>query len=236
MHGTLRYLIVDDDQLDRLAIETQASAFPFLHQLASCSHPLEALELVNRFRPDILFVDIEMQDISGIQLVSSLAGQIAAPIFITSHPEYALESYEQQAFDYILKPLTSERFRACVHRLRDFFELRSKAIAYDAYRQQDEMVIKQGHEKYRLALSDILYLEAMKDYTRVVTTTGHYLVLTTFSGMLEQLPEERFLRIHRSYVVNRQRITAFVGNTIHVLAHELPVSRQYKNVLRTIFQ
>lgn len=232
MQEKLTYLIVDDDDIDREAVATQASAFPFLHCIAVCSQPLEAIELTKRFLPDIIFVDIEMREINGLELVALLAGEVPAPVFITSHPEYALESYEQQAFDYIIKPLTPDRFKVCVHRLRDFFELRSKAAAYDVYKNNDEILIKQGHEKYRISISDILYLEAMKDYTRIVTRTAQYLVLNAISKMMEQLPEGRFIRIHRSFMVNRQHVSAFKGDTIHVLAHELPVSRQYRNILR----
>jgi DNA-binding LytR/AlgR family response regulator len=232
LHEKLTYLIVDDDDLDREVVAIQASAFPFLHCIAACSQPLEAIELTKRFRPDIIFVDIEMRDINGLELVSLLAGKVAAPVFITSHPEYALESYEQQAFDYIVKPLTPDRFKVCVHRLRDFFELRSKASAYDIHKNSDEIIIKQGHDKHRITISDILYLEAMKDYTRIVTLMGQYLVLNSLSKMMEQLPAEKFMRIHRSFMVNRQRVSAFKGDTVHILAHELPVSRQYRNILR----
>src|ERR1700751_1432218 len=122
MPATLKYLVVDDEEIDRLAIESYASGFSFLHIIAACSNALEAFELIKRFQPDIVFADIEMPGMNGIELIRSLSGQVAAPVFITSHPEFALDGYEVEAFDYILKPLTNERFTRCVNRLRDFFQ------------------------------------------------------------------------------------------------------------------
>src|SRR5580698_7907652 len=113
MNDTLKYVIVEDDEIDRLSVETEADKFPFLKRIASCSHPLEASELIARFHPDIIFVDIEMPGMSGIQLVKQLSAEKLLPVFITSHPEFALESYEIKAFDYLLKPLTAERFARC---------------------------------------------------------------------------------------------------------------------------
>jgi DNA-binding LytR/AlgR family response regulator len=232
MPEKLTYLIVDDDDLDREAVRDQASVFSFLHCIAVCSQPLESVELIKRFQPDIIFADIEMGGISGLQMAGMLGGLVPAPVFITSHPEYALESYAHHAFDFIIKPLAADRFSACVHRLYDFFELRSKAAAYDVYKSRDEILIKQGHEKHRLSVPDILYLEAMKDYTRIVTTTGQYMVLNSISRMMKQLPEGRFLRIHRSFMVNSERVSIFKGDSVQVLEFELPVSRQYRNMLR----
>src|SRR5689334_24923190 len=127
MSTTLKYLVVDDEEIDRLAIESQASGFSFLHKIAACSNALEAFELIKRFKPDIVFADIEMPGMNGLELIRNLSGQVPAPVFITSHPEFALDGYEVEAFDYLLKPVTNERFSKCVSRLQDFFQLRDKA-------------------------------------------------------------------------------------------------------------
>jgi len=110
MDHPLKYLIVDDDDFDRLSLETEADKFPFLRRVASCSHALEAAELIERYSPDVLFLDIEMPGISGIELVKMAGGKDCVPVFITSHPEFAVESYEIEAFDYLLKPLTADRY------------------------------------------------------------------------------------------------------------------------------
>jgi two-component system LytT family response regulator len=145
MNETLKYLIVEDDEIDRLSVETEADKFPFLKKIAACSHPLEAAEFISSFHPDILFVDIEMPGMTGLQLVKSLAGEKLLPVFITSHPEFAIESYEIEAFDYLLKPLAADRFARCALRLRDFFQLRTKAFAFEKEQESDYIIIKQGY-------------------------------------------------------------------------------------------
>ncbi|MEP6750425.1 MAG: LytTR family DNA-binding domain-containing protein [Bacteroidota bacterium] len=232
MSKALRYIIADDQEIDRLNIEAMASAFPFLHKVASCSHPLEALEFITRFEPDIIFVDIEMPDMTGLELVRMTAGKVPAPVFITSHPEFALESYEIEAFDYLLKPVNSGRFEKCALRLRDFFQLRDNAFAFGKEQETGCIIIKQGHDKYKIFLQDIIYLEAMKDYIAIITPEKKYLVLGTISSMQEKLPAEKFARIHRSYIVNKDKIQAWKGNKILIDNYELPVGKLYKNVLR----
>ena len=235
MPDVLKYLIVDDEEIDRLAIESEAEKFPFLQRIASCSHPLQAAELIRSYPPDILFVDIEMPDISGLNLVKMTMNKAMMPVFITSHPEFAVDSYEMEAFDYLLKPLSSLRFARCVMRLRDFFQLRDKAFAFDKDQETDYIIIKQGYEKHRLRLHDILYLEAMKDYTRILVTGKQYLVLSPLINMMEKMPAKKFVRIHRSFVVNVEKITEVSGNKVYIDTTELPVGKLYKDALNREF-
>ncbi len=233
MADTLKYLIVEDDEIDRLSVETEADKFPFLQRIASCSHALQAVELISECHPDVLFLDIEMPGINGLELARTLTAQ-SLPVFITSHPEFALESYEIEAFDYLLKPLTAARFARCALRLQDFTRLKAKAFAFEKEQESDVLLIKQGYEKCKLQLQDILYLEAMKDYTRIVVPGKQYLVLTTLSHMQDKLPPERFVRIHRSYIVSLDKIVSVKGNKIFLPSAELPVGKLYKNILKDI--
>ena len=234
MNDTLKYLIVEDDEIDRISVETEADKFPFLKKIASCSHALEAVELISRYHPDVLFLDIEMPGMNGLQLVKMLTALELLPVFITSHPEFALASYDIDAFDYLLKPLTADRFARCALRLRDFNELRTKAFAFEKDQESGVLLIKQGHEKCKLQLQDILYVEAMKDYTRIVVPGKQYLVLTTLSAMQEKLPPEKFVRIHRSYIVRVDKIVRVKSNKIYLPDAELPVGKIYRNVLKDI--
>lgn len=235
MSDLLKYLIVDDAEIDRLTVENEASKFSFLYKIASCSHPLEAFELINRFQPDIVFADIEMPDMSGIDLLKKLSGKVVAPVFITSHPEFAIDGYEISAFDYLLKPITSERFVKCIYRIREFFQLREKAFAFEKEDESNFIIIKEGYDKYKIPVQEILYLEAMKDYTKIVTASGQYLVLSTLTAMYEKLPADKFTRIHRSYIVNPDKISATKGNKVFIATHELPVGKLYKNQLEKMF-
>jgi DNA-binding LytR/AlgR family response regulator len=234
MASGFKYLIVDDEEISRLSVEAEASKFPFLTKIASCSHAVEAFEFISRFQPEIVFADIEMPGMNGLELIKSLSGQVQAPVFITSHPEFAIESYEIEAFDYLLKPISSERFAKCALRLHDFFELKANAFAFNKEQESGFIIIKQGYDKHKLSLRHILYLEAMKDYTRIVTDEKKYLVLGTLTGMHEQLPAEKFVRIHRSYIVNRDKIGAVKGHKIYINEYELPVGKLYKTVLSSM--
>jgi DNA-binding LytR/AlgR family response regulator len=234
MQEILKYLIVDDVEIDSRAIEALASGYSFLKKVATCQHALEAIELVPILKPDILFADIEMPGSSGLELVRHLAGSVSVPVFVTSHPEFALEGYEIEAFDYILKPVNPDRFGSCVSRIRAFYELRSKSFAFDKEKQSEYIVIKQGYDKYKISMHDILYLEAMKDYTRMVTLNNQYLILGTFTSMHDQLPADRFIRIHRSYIVNQHKIESVAGNRVFISGHELPVGKSYKYALEGI--
>lgn len=258
MENTLSYLIVEDDEFDRCSAESEAEKFPFLKKIASCSHPLQAAELIAQHRPDVLFLDVQMPGMTGVDLARLLRGQPILTVFITSHPEFAAEGFELEAFDYLIKPLTAERFARCAMRLWDFVSMRGKAYAYDQEQEAGVITVKQGHDKVRLQLAAILYLEAMKDYTRIVTKDRQYLVLTTLSDLLEKLPAQKFVRIHRSYAVNRDRVTAVMGNKVKLAgsgpgpagtsagpmgsgagtaanadpAMELPVGKLYRHVLK----
>jgi len=227
----LKYIIIDDEEIDRTVIETEAAKFPFLQKMATCENALEALEIIKQSQPDIIFLDIEMPGISGIELIRRKITDGALPVFISSHPEFALESYELDAFDYLLKPVSSERFATCAFRLRDFYEMRAKSYAFDSGQETNFIIIKQGHDKYKIAMNDILYLEAMRDYTRITTVEKQYLVLTTLSGIIEKLPTDIFVRIHRSYVVNKQNIDSVLKNKIIIKGNELPIGKLYKSSL-----
>jgi DNA-binding LytR/AlgR family response regulator/signal transduction histidine kinase len=232
MENTFRYLVVEDDELDRISLDVEAEKFPFLRKIGVCEHPLQAMELISQHQPDLLFVDIEMPGMSGIELLRLLKGQPFLSVLITSHPEFAVEGFELQAFDYLIKPLSAERFARCALRLRDFGELRHKAFAYEKEQESGAIVIKQGHDKCKVQLADIQYLEAMKDYTRLVTKDRQYLVLTTLSDLLEKLPQDKFIRIHRSYVVHTEKITAVKGTKVELAAAELPVGKLYRHTLK----
>lgn len=227
----LKYIIVDDDEIDRAAVELEAVKFPFLQKIASCSNPVEALEIISSSKPDVIFLDIEMPGITGIDFLRKKIIENALPVLITSHPEFALEGFELEAFDYLLKPVSSERFATCAFRLCDFFQMRTKAYAFDTEQENNFIIIKQGYDKYKVAIGDILYLEAMKDYTKIVMNAQQYLVLSTLNRIIEKLPEDKFARIHRSYVVNKNKVEAFGKNKVKIHSTELPIGKLYRHVL-----
>lgn len=229
----MKYVVVDDNEVDRLLIETYAHAHPELQMKGSFEHPLEAIEAVNQHPPDLLFLDIEMPMMNGVDFLRSLH-QPPLCIFITSHPEFALEAFELYALDYVLKPITEARFNATVQRAKNFFEIRQNALEYKHQIEQDSIVIQEGYDTHRIHLADILYLEALKDYTCIYTTQRRYVTLGNISRTIENLNQPVFTRVHRSYAINSRHIDSIMDNKIRILETEIPIGKTYRNIVNAL--
>ncbi|MEI9957666.1 MAG: response regulator [Ferruginibacter sp.] len=127
------------------------------------------MEAIDTIKPDLIFLDIEMPEGSGLDILRQVKQKVPLAVFITSHPEFALEGFELSALDYILKPLTAERFTTTAKRIANYWEMKQKAISYEVLFENESLTIKEGHTQIKLSPHDIIYLEAMQDYTKVVT-------------------------------------------------------------------
>ena len=234
MTNELSCIIVDDDYLDRLSIETELNNLDCLRLIGSFDNATEAAEAINRHKPDVLFLDVDMPEISGLELFKSVSEYAPLCVIISSYPDYALQSFELKVFDYILKPLTTERFGETVKRLCDFVDIKEKAKAYTTLIENEKVIFKEGHNIVYLNVSDILYLEAFGDYTKVVTNNKNYLTLATLGGFLEELPSEKFARIHRSYAVAKEQIRQIGNATVGVGNINLPIGKTYRSTLSQI--
>lgn len=234
MEKSIRYIAVDDSILDLLTLEEYAGKYPFLEKLGSFGTAGEALVAVRELKPDLVFMDIEMPGMSGIEVLKQIKQYIPLAVFITSHPEFALDGFELSALDYIVKPVTGERFAATAKRLKDYWVMKEKAAAYEVLFEQESLVIKEGHCQVKLPVHDIIYLEAMQDYTKVVTERKNYLTLTTFTGFLEKVSPQKFLRTHRSYAVARSKITRIAGNNLLCGQFAIPIGKTYRTEVNSI--
>lgn len=163
-------IIVDDDEIDRLTVLSLAKRFDNLNIKGVFESPKEALELIETEKIDILFLDIDMSEINGLEF-RKIAIDVPVCIFITSHPEHAVESFALETLDFIIKPVKLDRFTQMMHRVAEFMEIRHKAELFELSIGGDTIYIKEGHEQTKVKLHDILYLEALKDYTLVITNT-----------------------------------------------------------------
>jgi DNA-binding LytR/AlgR family response regulator len=231
MERGLRYMIADDNELDQLAIIAQASKYPVLKHAGTFSNAIDALAAVNSIEPDLIFLDIDMPGVSGIELLRTLKNKVPVAVFITSHGEYALEGFELDAFDYILKPLTEKRFADTMKRITEYWQMKHDAIAYSVQYEQEAITIKEGHNQVRIPINDIVYLEAMDSYTKLVLRDKKYMTLTSLSHMLQQLPEPKFGRIHRSYAVSIDKIDEIRTGELVCAGNELPVGKTYRTVV-----
>lgn len=231
---SLNCVIVDDNEIDRLMALSLVKRFPKLHVAGTFASANEALPLILNGEIDVLFLDIDMPEMSGLEL-RKLVPEVPVCIFITAHPEHAVESFEVETLDFLVKPLKFDRLVQTVHRIEEFMEIRHKAALFESSIGGDAIFIKEGHEQIKVKLHDILYLEAMKDYTLIVTSQKRHCVLSTLGNLLKEANFESFIRIHRSFAVQKQFIDK-IGATEILLRtqHAIPVGRTYKDNLSAL--
>lgn len=234
IQNTIRYIAIDDNPVDLLILKEYASIFPFLQHGGSFSTPAEGLAGIEALQPDLVFLDIEMPGQTGLDILKIIKGKVPIAIFITSHPEFALEGFELSALDYILKPLTAERFTHTAKRIEDYWDMKQKAFSYQVLFENESLTIKEGHNQIKLPQQDIIYLEAMQDYTKVVTEKKSYLTLTTLTGFLEKVSHSNFLRVHRSYAVAVNKINELHSNKIVCGNISIPVGKTYRSLVAKI--
>ncbi|MBK7289713.1 MAG: response regulator transcription factor [Chitinophagaceae bacterium] len=231
MLKTIRYIAIDDNVVDLLLLKEYATAFPFLQYQGSYSNTTDGLTAVEKLNPDLIFLDIEMPGLSGLDILRKIKSKVSIAVFITSHPEFALEGFELSALDYILKPLTAERFALTAKRIEEYWSMKQKAISYEVLFEKESLIIKEGHNQIKLPQQDIIYLEAMQDYTKVVTEKKNYLTLTTLTNFLEKIPGNDFIRVHRSYAVAIKKIKELHATKVICNNIEIPIGKTYRPVL-----
>ncbi len=224
-------IIVDDDEIDRLTVTSFVKRFPNFIISGIFDNAKEALAILNTEEIDILFLDIDMPGDNGIELRKK-AQHVPVCIFITSHPEHAVESFQLETLDFIIKPLKFERFSQTIHRIEEFMEVREKASLYESSLGGDAIYIKEGHDQIKVKLHEIIYLEALKDYTLLVTEKKRHCVLSSLGNILDTEHFVSFIRVHRSFAVQKQRVKKI--STSEILMDSLakvPVGRSFKDNL-----
>lgn len=227
-------IIVDDDEIDRLTVLSFAKKFPFLTILDVFDSAEAALPIIEKEKVDVLFLDIDMPNLNGLDFRKQ-ALSVPICVYITAHPEHAVESFELETLDFIVKPLKFDRFSQTMRRIEEFMEIKLKATLFESSIGGDTIYIKEGHEQTKVKLHDILYLEALKDYTLVVTSQKRHCVLSSIGTLLKEAHFQSFIRIHRSFAVQKQFIQKI--GTQEIILHNnimIPLGRSYKDNLDAI--
>lgn len=219
-------IIVDDNEIDRLSVQLLVKNYPFLKTVGVYESADEALSYVNE-AVDVLLLDIDMEGMNGLDLKRQIGNDLAC-IFITAYPDYAIESFELAVLDFIVKPLQKARFDTAMERLQQYLTIKHKACLFDYSLGGDAFFIKEGNDQIKIVLHEVLYLEALKDYTRIVTTTKKYCVLGMLGNLLEQVAFQSFIRIHRSYAVQKNFIQKITSSQVVMNNIVLPIGRSYK--------
>jgi DNA-binding LytR/AlgR family response regulator len=227
----MRCLIVDDEPLAQQVMEEFASRVPFLTLVAKCGSATEAAEILRNTSIDLIFLDIHMPRISGLDFISSLPSPPQF-ILVTAYSEYALQGFNVNATDYLMKPVPFDRFLKAVNKAYELFRLRDKATNQDPPAQRF-ILVKSGYQTIKIILDSILYIEGLKDYVKIYTEGKKpILSLLTMKGLAETLPADKFMRIHKSYIISSDRISSISRNRVMIGDKWIPVGENYRDVFR----
>ena len=221
----LRSIIIDDEPLARKGLKEYFADTDFLELAGEFDNAAQATELVSSGAVQLLFIDIEMPKITGLEFIRSLQ-QPPPVIFTTAYPQYALESYEVNALDYLVKPISFDRFLKAALKAREFYEVRESNQA--AGNEKDYFFIKADQKLVRIGYSEILFVEAMQNYIIVHTPSRKLITYLTFRAIQDYLPADRFLKVHKSYIVAMDKIESIEGTDIRIGTHYIPISRNLK--------
>ncbi len=224
-------IIVDDEPLAREVLESFVGRIDGLELLASCDNAIKAFDILKKEKVDLIFLDIQMPKLNGIDFLKVL-DPIPKVIFTTAYREYAIESYELNVVDYLLKPISFQRFLMAVNKAMNGGgkALEDQKPPLDELRSDTPYIfLKADRKMVKVYLKDILYIESLKDYVRIKLPQKDVISLQKISFLEQKLPEDCFIRIHRSFIVPIKKIEAFSNNVIEIGGTELPIGRNYKD-------
>jgi len=233
----IRCIAIDDENLALDLLEDNISKIPFMELAGRFTNAFEALKLMNEQPVDLLFLDIQMPDISGIQFLKSLQ-QKPVVIFTTAFSKYALEGFELDVIDYLLKPYSFERFLKSVNKAHEYLELQVKAkdTRKGAALGSHYLFVRADYKLVKIDLQDILYVEGLKDYVKIYCGDRPILTQMSMKAIEEKLPTNDFIRVHRSFIVSFDKIDFIHKSFISIKGKEIPLSDHYKDSFISIVQ
>ncbi|MCL5127612.1 LytTR family DNA-binding domain-containing protein [Algibacter sp. L4_22] len=235
----MKCIIIDDEPLAIDVVESYVQQVGGIEIVAKCTNPLEAITLLNKHQVDLVFLDIEMPNLTGIDLVKAI-DNIPQFIFTTAYPEYALDGFNLNATDYLVKPIPFHRFLKAISRAKEKYELENKVIISTPLKEGTTPVnvdnfifVKSEYENIKINIDTIIYLQGLKDYIKIYTsnTQKPVLTLSSFKDILDKLPASKFIRVHKSYVVSIEHIKAIQKSKILVGDIRIPVGETYKETV-----
>lgn len=233
--NTLKCLIVEDEELARDLLEKFIEKLPHLEIVAKCENPLLAMEVLQNKKVDILFLDIQMPELTGVEFLKMLPEKPVV-IFTTAYPSYALEGYQLDVTDYLLKPFSFERFAQAIQKASDLIRLKKSAAGShttdNTLKKEPYTLVNSEHKIIKVKHSDIRYIEGMREYVAYHTRTqGRILSLMSLKKLSENLPDPPFVRIHKSYIINVNAVGALEGNMVHIGKDRIPIGASFKEAV-----
>jgi DNA-binding LytR/AlgR family response regulator len=215
-------------------IETHLNKIPNIKIVAKCNNAIEAFSYLRNHKVDLIFLDINMPEISGISFAKSINKDIKI-IFTTAYRDYALEGFELQAVDYLLKPISFERLLKAVNNYFDIYNETKNSIILEN-NNNDFMFVRSDRRMIKIDFEAIIYIESYSDYIKIHMANETITTRETISAIEAKLPKETFIRIHRSYIISMAHITSFTNEEITINKNSLPISRSYKNEVLQILE
>jgi two-component system LytT family response regulator len=229
----IRCLVVDDEPLALHILEDYISKIPFLTLVKSTTNPIEALSLVQNGEVDLVFLDVQMPELTGIQFLKIANGKVKV-ILTTAYSQYALEGYELDVVDYLLKPIAFDRFYKSVQKAQGIINPSTAPVAVKEEPTQKDLLsdfifVKTEHKIQKVYLHDILFIEGLKDYISIFTSTERIITLQIMKKMEDALPEKHFIRVHKSYIVALNKIDSIERSRIWIKDKIIPVGDTYRD-------
>jgi DNA-binding LytR/AlgR family response regulator len=225
----LKCIIVDDEFLARQLLEGYVQRVPYLEVVAFCEKAVDAIQALEDHKVDLIFLDVHMPGLNGIDLLKTLKHKPEI-IITTAYSEHALEGYQLDVVEYLLKPIFFERFLQAANKAKDMIDLKAKARKQGAVGLEgDSFFIKTGSQKMaKINLSDIIYIESLHEYVRIHLKNENHTIYHSLKSMMDILPHDQFVQIHRSYIVNFKKISSIEGNVVKIDAIDLSVGKNYR--------
>ena len=236
----MNVLIVDDEPLALDVLETYIQKLPDLKLLGRCTNALDANEFLKKNDVDLMFLDIQMPQLTGIDFVKSLT-KPPMIVFTTAYSNYAIQGFELNVLDYLLKPISLDRFMKAVNKASEQYELmQNEDVALAQEEEADFIFVKADKKLIKVNFDEIIYIEGLKDYVIIRQNAGRVITLQTMKSLEEKLPTAFFKRIHRSYIVALDKITALEGNMVEVMEKDkpklIPIGKLYRDELLAIIE
>jgi len=228
-------IAVDDEPLALEKMEDYIKRVDFLNLIGLIDNGVDAINFIKQNKVDLVFLDIQMNDLSGIELLETLTIKPII-VFTTAYENYALQGYELNVTDYLLKPISFKRFLKAIDKVAEVFKTKNNQpvaenTGENETNEQDSIFVKTDGKMQRVVFKDILYIEAMKDYVKIWTPSGKIICLSNIKNFIEKLPARQFLRIHKSYAIALDKIEAIKQKHLEIAGQDIPIGSTYKNLL-----
>lgn len=230
----MKCLIADDEYPALVLLEDYISKTPELELVAKCENAMEANQYIKEGEIDLMFLDIQMPDLTGLELLKSLKHKPLV-ILTTAYSEYALESYELDVTDYLVKPFSFERFVQSVNKAKELIHLKRAGKQQSGSAQKPHFFVKADYKKVRVNLEDIRYIEGLREYVSIYTRDKRIITLEAMKNLEASLPNDQFIRIHKSYIIAIDKVTALVGNMVELGDKQIPIGKMYREKVKQVF-